>query len=887
MSGFLMLAPAKRLFQPPPSQSAIVVSIPSDTYQVTTGDVAVRDTIVSITAGPGLPALQNLQIGTPTQGWLTITSLGSDLYRVRVTPTGVSHALQTATITLTAANASPATITRELTETAAPVPVISLSQTSGLDFTGQEGQSTVTPGTRAIAVTNSGTGTLSGLGVSLSIPGLSGAITAALDVSTAPAVLTLTAVGGVIAAAVDGVYPFTGQVTGSGASAVGFSGALTINNTVGAFYAAPTTTLPTGRPWDSSLGKPVETTVTCAIRHYGQNNAGVSQDNRPASWVDMTTVADSLGRTLGSDRLINASVYQRWLNDDASGAATPGTGTAAGAPRRRGYEAGTTTVFGGNIVYPHNPATNSWTGFRTKGTTFNGAQEVPPSQAAAYATFTSIAQDTPAVSTSTSGVADSHHGRVLMHSFHVRADATLTGGQFGAFHAGLIRLGSSLSIQDDVTKVPAGFCLIDFTIVGQRRRYYRKALELHADDVEVRAFDFDEIHNSFDYAAGSGGLSQDSQGIVGWNASGRWDITFGKINGCDEGINLGGGGSQIANLPNLRHVFIGWVECAKTDDFLFNTANTVTQNGPFDRTTANASGAYAFWQGKNHFEVKIGSYVFFFGCRGSGIRAPNNNQGYGVTLKSNTYGQLTPTQRAEHITWLDGWIDRSPGMFGTITYQADLAINGGGPGLPLQYVHIEDTFGWALNAAPYNQANKRRFLAMTKASNNQPLVGFVCRHNSCLTTESDTGGAIFIDYAAGAPSIPGAILEDNLMPYVGVAFWCSDGSTTVAKGTQAMDLVCGAGNYSMQRNTLVPKSGGVPATSGESYPTGWTAETSMANAGVADYAAGNLRLTSGSYRAGQANQAPDGWNRGVRDPSKTYVQLKRTPTNYPTHPTVV
>jgi hypothetical protein len=116
----------------------------------------------------------------------------------------------TVPITSPVASNSPRTVT--VTFTIAPLPLIGLSP---LSVTFVDTAGTADPAARTVAVTNAGTGTLSGLAVgTISYTGGSSWLTASLNQTTAPATLTLTAAKGALA---PGSYSATVPITSAAA----------------------------------------------------------------------------------------------------------------------------------------------------------------------------------------------------------------------------------------------------------------------------------------------------------------------------------------------------------------------------------------------------------------------------------------------------------------------------------------------------------------------------------------------------------------------------------------------------------------------------------------------------------------------------------------------
>ena len=183
---------------------------------VTTSDPA-PVTVAVTNAGGG--SLAGLAVGTigyvGASGWLTAT-LNQATAPATLTLTAAKGALgpgtYTATVPVTSpvAGNSPQTVT--VTFTIAPLPLIGLAPAS---VTFVDTLATADPAAQTVAVTNAGTGTLSGLAVgTISYGSGSGWLTATLNQSTAPATLTLSVAKGALAA---GTYTATVPVTSAAA----------------------------------------------------------------------------------------------------------------------------------------------------------------------------------------------------------------------------------------------------------------------------------------------------------------------------------------------------------------------------------------------------------------------------------------------------------------------------------------------------------------------------------------------------------------------------------------------------------------------------------------------------------------------------------------------
>lgn len=174
--------------------------------------------------------------GQPT-GWL-LASLGTNTapttLTVRATTGSRTAGTYQATMTLTGTGASPRTITVTFT-VLEPNPAIGLGATS-INFTATQGGASPAPQT--VQVTNSGGGTLTGL-TATEVPAATW-LTASLSATTAPAMLTLQATTGSLAA---GTYSTTVNV---GSAVAGNSPqTITVTFQVGTGLTAPVLQSPT------------------------------------------------------------------------------------------------------------------------------------------------------------------------------------------------------------------------------------------------------------------------------------------------------------------------------------------------------------------------------------------------------------------------------------------------------------------------------------------------------------------------------------------------------------------------------------------------------------------------------------------------------------------
>jgi len=259
--------------------SASAVGFP-DT--VGTADPAPK-TVTVTNAGGG--TLTGLAVGTITYGpgaanWLTgslnVTTAPATL-TLTATNAGLAAGTYTATVPVTAGNAanSPQNISVTYTLSANP-PVIALNPTS---VTITDTLATANPAAVTVNITNSGSGTLSGLGVGTITygPGATGWLTGTINPTTAPTTLSLQASLAGLAA---GSYTATVPVTSAGASnspqsaSVTFvvAAALPVSIAVAPGYAEmlPTVTTPLAVSGKDVNGNPTPTgTVTYLSRNTG------------------------------------------------------------------------------------------------------------------------------------------------------------------------------------------------------------------------------------------------------------------------------------------------------------------------------------------------------------------------------------------------------------------------------------------------------------------------------------------------------------------------------------------------------------------------------------------------------------------------------------------
>jgi len=184
------------------------------TDTVGTADPAPRTVTVSNTGGGALTGLATgtITYGAGATGWLTAslnTATAPATLTLTASNAGLAAGSYTATVPVTSgvATNSPQTVT--VTYTLSPGPLVALNPTA-VTFTDTVG--TANPPAQTVAVTNAGTGTLTGLatGTIAYGPGATGWLTATVNPTTAPATVTLTPSNAGLAA---GSYTATVPVT--------------------------------------------------------------------------------------------------------------------------------------------------------------------------------------------------------------------------------------------------------------------------------------------------------------------------------------------------------------------------------------------------------------------------------------------------------------------------------------------------------------------------------------------------------------------------------------------------------------------------------------------------------------------------------------------------
>ena len=805
------------------------------------GTTATDQILVSNSGSGTLAAITASKLGGAS--WLTVTVTGganAQQINLAADVTGLADGTYTETVRLTSPGATNnpqdiAVIFDVTPEATAPVLAVS---PSSLSFATVEGGAN--PISKTFTATNVGTGVLAG-------PTAVEAASWLTVTRTGSGPWTFTCAvnnAGLLAAS----SPYTANITVSDTANTGTDQTVTITVTVA---SAPVGTypnlpyaLPVGMTFNVNTNLPEGTPLQ--IKYA---------DTPQTTLVNMEVTADSLGRTLGSNATTNAAILQRWLNDDAT------------AGIRRGYTFNAGRQFLGALVTPHN-AGAGWTLLKPNGYTYDPTLEVPPTYAdPTRATFTATGANQPAIRTSLSGAADSNHGRLAIMGVHLTHDNT-TGDTFlNVLAWGVVCIGSTN--ENTAAKKPLGICLHDCSIGGLPGRYLGRGMWGDGGDIELRAVRFDEIHRSWTNATDTGQI-QDVQCLLietGW----RVDCRFTVFHGGDEPVNIGGGASKIANYGPMHDFFFGWCEFSHNDRYLFNDSGT---DGPYNKQPTDR------WHAKNCFEAKTGIRGLAAFCRFSGLTEPNNNQGYALAMKSAVYGTNNPTQTVADWHFHGCWIDRAPAGLGMNAFES---IPAGGLGLPAARIYMGDTFCWKLNSVvggrDHAQIGKRPLWAQNGSTH--ALDGIFIRHVSNFTESGAQDGALF-SYDNNAPN---CITRDSFTPWLGQAIMSNDNVVTTRVGTAALNAMAPGPTWTWTYNTIVPKTGGYPSN----YPQGMnnTAVTDLTTLGVVDFLNGDLRLSpASSYYAGGANDASDGWNRGVADPDMVYTQLARTPTALDSHPTV-
>jgi plastocyanin len=269
--------------------------------------------------------------GQPT-GWLT-ASLSATTAPAVITLNASTGSLPAGTYTATVAvrssatgvTNSPQTITVTFTVNApAPAPTISLS-TATIGFSATAGGSN--PSGQTVSVSNSGTGTLSGLSLDPVAYGAgqpTGWLAAGISATTAPATITLNATTGSLVA---GTYTATVTVRSSASGVTNSPQAISVTFTVAAPPPAPTIALsPTSLTFNATQGGSSPASQTVNVTNSGTGTlSGLSLDapaygsGQPTGWL----AAALSGTTAPATVTVTSS----------TGALTAGTYTATIAVR--------------------------------------------------------------------------------------------------------------------------------------------------------------------------------------------------------------------------------------------------------------------------------------------------------------------------------------------------------------------------------------------------------------------------------------------------------------------------------------------------------------------------------------------------------------------------
>lgn len=743
--------------------------------------------------------------------------------------------------------------TVNITYTINPVVIPLTMQVSptSFSFTAQEGGAN--PATQTLTITASGTGTLAGpvLSEPSAVSWLAeGAVGGSGNTRTS--VFTVTT--GVLA---DATY--NGVVRVSDVNAVNTPIDVPVTFVVtpapsGTFIAPPYTP-PNGMTWNGATNRfdnhPLQL-------RYVDDEIGV--------WVDIDTTAhptSGLVSTALTDTN-SANFNMTLLNSWVSYHNTQGM--------RRGYESASGRVYRGRLTTPHN-TTAGWSGLRTKGVTYDPTKTtVTRRETDGGMVLMAGTNDNSVFRTSVAGTTGGHHGRWALIGLQITADPATCGlTQNNPFHSGLVQFGSTASDQSSVAQQPVGFLMSDCCVRGVVGQYFRRGLQLEGLDMEVRATLVDEIHNSTNYGADNG-ITQDAQCVTAWNCGSRCWIAYSILHGGDECFNSGGGGSNLTG-GECTDWFFDHVEFSANKHYLFGTANTVPPGGPYDKLTPLGSG-YAFWQKKNLLETKRGHRILAQFCRLSGIRAPNNNQGYAITIKTGAYdlaGKPNPLQGSKDQMFHGCWIERCPAMMAYLVCEVDAGQPSGTTGVPANRISFTDIFGWNVDVSPYNQGSKRATFAGSIGNQNLVGDGVWLQHITNATTASNSDTSFFAYYS----NMTNLTYKDSLVPWLGQGIFASNGTTSTSNGIAALDNVAPGPSHTVANLGFVPKSAGAI----NNYPAGTTQDTSFANAGFTNQATGDLTLTAGSrYFAGNADDASDGLNRGVSDPALVIAEIALVPT---------
>jgi hypothetical protein len=591
------------------------------------------------------------------------------------------------------------------------------------------------------------------------------------------------------------------------------------------------------------------------VRYYGLLADGSTVDNTIPIWINTdTTPSPSTSRMTSAvnTAVTNMSILQEWVTEHANQGI------------RRGYEYANTREFEGQLVLQHNAGTG-WSGFRPIGYTYDPTLETPRTELMGGPVFRSIAYDKSTVRTATTGGSDPNHGRYAIFGHQITATSAVGPSINLPCHQPLVKFGSTGSDQNTTAKMPQGFLLHDCCVRGVPRYFFRRGVQVEGLDVEIRAVLVTEIHNSYNFGADNG-ISQDAQAITGWNCSSRVLTEFSIFHGGDEGFNSGGAGALIPG-GELEDWWFNYCEFSANDVYLFNTPDDTPASGPIAVPSGTLNDA--FWQKKNCVEMKRGRRFLFQFCRVSGIRSPNNNQGYAFTIKVGTYGGAstpTPLQTTEDVIIHGCWVERCPAMFG---YTAFESIPAGTPGVEGRRIAATDCFGWEIGVAPYAQNSKRLLVALNDTNNFLDNCYF--DHITIGSSTTTTNGVMF----GTNTRAPNLTVKNVIAPYASAGVFSNDNAGgSNSTGSAAFTALASPTTPTVEGLVFVRSS---PPS--QAYPTGTVFVTNNAALGFVDLANKDMTIASGNrFYAGNADGASDGWNRGVSNPAVVKAQIDRCPT---------
>jgi hypothetical protein len=315
----------------------IVLTPTSRTFTAPIGGANPAAQTVAVTNG-GSGTLSNLAIGTITYGsgqptgWLA-ASLNAQTAPATVTltpttgtlPAGTYTATVPVTSTVAGVTNSPQNITVTFTVTQAPT--ISLNVTTRTYAATAGGAN---PAAQTVSITNTGTGTLSGLAVGTIAygAGASGWITTSFNTTTAPATLTINANVGVLTA---GTYTATVPVTSSALGVTNSPQNISVTFNV-AQPTGPAIGLdPSSRQFTATVGGASPAAQTVAVTNVGINTLSglaigtiVYGSGQPTGWL----AASLSGTTAPATVTLNATTGS--LAAGTYTATVPVTSTAAG-----------------------------------------------------------------------------------------------------------------------------------------------------------------------------------------------------------------------------------------------------------------------------------------------------------------------------------------------------------------------------------------------------------------------------------------------------------------------------------------------------------------------------------------------------------------------------